>query len=80
MFKDPIKPKQKTRDGQKEWDFKAPAYDNRTSRAISAGDDYGIGFRQPVGKEKASGVADGPIPQNAYSRAAENVLKDDVRG
>lgn len=66
-FKDPIRPRQKKQDTPKEWNFKAPSYDNRTSCSISAGDDYGIGFRTPVGKEKASGLSSGPIPQKAQA-------------
>ena len=46
-FKDPIAPKQKKREGQKEWSFKAPSYDNRTSCSVSAGDDYGVGYKTP---------------------------------
>lgn len=51
-FKDPIAIK----DARKEkspWDFTAPPYDERSSCFISAGDHYGVGHRQPVGKFKA---------------------------
>lgn len=80
MFKDPIRPRKKAREGEKEWDYKAPSYDNRTSCSITAGDDYGVGFRTPVGKNNASGPASGPIPQRAFSMRAEDVLKGDVEG
>lgn len=62
-FKDPLAVREKT-NGRKEWSFKAPSYDNRTSGSIPAGDDYGIGRTQPTGKFKASGPASGPIPQS----------------
>lgn len=63
-FKDPIDP-HKREGGVYPWDFKAPTYDNRTSCSISAGHDYGVGFTQPIGKEKARPITDGPIPQQA---------------
>lgn len=72
-FKTPIKQnkpfadrdavKEKT-NGRPEWSFKAPSYDNRTSGSIPAGDYYGVGITQPIGKFKASGPASGPIPQS----------------
>lgn len=31
------------------FNFKAPAYDRRSSYYIEAGTDYGVGFAQPVG-------------------------------
>lgn len=46
--------------------FAAPTKEGATTgRFMSAGDDYGIGHRTPVGKEKASGMASGPIPQHS---------------
>jgi hypothetical protein len=63
-FKDPIAPK-KREDGAYPFEFKAPTYDNRTSCSISAGNDYGVGFTQPVGKEAASPITSGPILQQA---------------
>ena len=73
-FKNPIKPTKKE-DGEKEWSFKAPTYDNRTSCSIPAGDDYGVGFRTPVGKEKPNAMASGPIPQKAMSFKPDDVIK-----
>lgn len=51
-FKDPdaIKSKEKS---DWPWDFKSPPYDERTSCFINAGNHYGVGHRQPVGKFKA---------------------------
>ena len=63
-FKDPISPT-KREDGAYPFEFKAPTYDNRTSCSISAGNDYGVGFRQPIGKETARPITEGPIPQHA---------------
>lgn len=44
---------------------KAPTKEQATTgRFMDMGDTYGVGFRQPVGKEKASDAAN-PIPQRA---------------
>jgi hypothetical protein len=64
VLKDPIGVKTKI-DGQYPFEFKAPIYDNRSSRGISAGNYYGVGHRTPIGKEAASGLESGPIPQKA---------------
>lgn len=62
-------------------EFKAPSYDNRTSCSVSAGDDYGIGHRTPVGTEKASPMKSGPIPQSSYSFKPEEIFnKEDMKG
>lgn len=55
-FKNPIasKPEKKVRDP---WNYEMPAYDERTSCFIRAGDDLGVGHRTPVGKDKASPYA-----------------------
>src|SRR5215470_19406818 len=63
-FHDPIAVSEKT-DGRFEWSFKAPSYDNRTSSSIPGGDYYGVGYRTPVGKEKARPINQGPIVQQA---------------
>jgi len=49
-FKDPIavKPEKSERSP---WNFNAPQYDERSSCFVNAGSDYGVGHRQPVGKE-----------------------------
>lgn len=45
--------------------FQAPDKEEATTgRFMPAGDDFGIGFRQPVGKMNASGMDSGPIPQS----------------
>ena len=46
------KPMNKPSDGKKSpWDFTCPEYDQRTSCFVSAGTNYGVGHRQPVGSE-----------------------------
>lgn len=51
-------------DGTWPWTFNAPTKDVSHSGCLSAGNDYGIGIRQPVGKFEASGPESGPIPQS----------------
>lgn len=57
-FHDPLSPK-KIENGKSPWSFKAPAYDERDSCYIRAGNDYGTGFKQPVGH---SGNAKQDVP------------------
>lgn len=47
MFKNPIEPRIKEQKKKSPWDFKAPCYDERN--LISAGDNHGVGFNNPVG-------------------------------
>jgi hypothetical protein len=72
-FKDPIE----ARGPRKEQvPFHDPTKEQATTgRFMCAGDGHGVGFRQPVGKEKASGPASGPIPQKAFAFDPE---KDNV--
>lgn len=49
MFKNPIAPKVKEAKKKSPWNFEAPCYDERNM--ISAGDNYGVGFNQPVGRK-----------------------------
>lgn len=72
-LKDPIAVKEKV-DGQFEWSFKAPSYDNRTSSSIPAGNYYGTGYRTPVGAQKARRMSEGPIPQEAYSFSPNEIF------
>lgn len=47
--------------------FQAPSKEKATTgRFMDAGDNYGVGFRNPVGKEQASHIEDGPIPFGCY--------------
>lgn len=56
-FKDPAaikgqKPEDKPKDGKgSPWDFRCPQYDQRSSNFVNAGTHYGVGMRQPVGRE-----------------------------
>lgn len=44
--------------------FAAPTKESATTgRYMSAGDDYGVGYRTPVGKESARSLSSGVIPQ-----------------
>lgn len=57
MFHDPIAPKER----KTSKNFVAPTKEEATTgRFMQAGDDYGVGFRNPVSKFEASNK--GPIP------------------
>jgi len=47
-FQDPIKI-QKPQKKRGLWNYEAPLYDERSSCYVSAGTDYGVGHKQPVG-------------------------------
>jgi len=49
MFKNPIAPRIKPTKTKNPWNFEAPCYDERNM--VSAGDNHGVGFNQPVGHE-----------------------------
>lgn len=51
MFKDPIAPKKVDRTMEKKdpYPMKTMSYDNRSGGFIRAGQDYGVGFNNPVG-------------------------------
>ena len=46
-FHDPIQPKAKESKVKTPWNFEAPSYDDRNR--ISAGSDFGVGHRNPIG-------------------------------
>lgn len=79
ILKNPLKPKSK-HDGEYPFSFKAPSYDNRTSCSIRAGDDYGMGFRNPTGKITAGGLESGPIPMQSRAFSPDEVMKRDLEG
>lgn len=80
VIRSKIKPAKKE-DGVYPFEFKAPSYDNRTSCSMKAGNDYGVGFRTPIGKDKASSMKSGPIPQESYSFSPDDVMyHEDVQG
>jgi hypothetical protein len=64
VLKDPLQVKERV-NGKYPFEFKAPTYDNRSSRGISAGDYYGVGRKTPVGKERPEGLGSGPIPMES---------------
>lgn len=79
-FHDPIAPKKKETQ-KKPWSFEAPSYDNRSSCAINAGDDYGSGFRTPVGKEgKEEEYSKGPIPLKTRRFDPREIASEDEEG
>jgi hypothetical protein len=81
VLKDPIAPKRKYEETLKEWSFNAPSYDNRTSCSMSAGMNYGVGYRTPVGKEKVSSMESGPIPQKSHSFSPDEIFtREDKKG
>jgi len=81
VLKDPIAPRKRAQDGQKEWNYKAPTYDNRTSNSMSAGDDYGLGFRTPVGTERVSSYESGPIPMKGKCFSPNEIFNgEDKKG
>lgn len=74
ILKDRLAPKERVNETQKEWTYNAPSYDNRTSCSISAGDNYGIGRTNPIGKESAAPMSAGPIPQESYAFSPNKVM------
>ena len=52
-FKDRIAIKEK-KDGVKPFSFEAPHYDKRSSHYMKAGDNYGVGHKNPVGSLEQS--------------------------
>jgi hypothetical protein len=80
VLKNPLKVREKE-NGRSEWSFKAPSYDNRTSSSIPAGNYYGIGHRTPIGKESASPISSGPIPQKSHCFSPNEIFEhEDKRG
>jgi hypothetical protein len=76
VLKDPIAPQQR-KSGKYPFDFKGPTYDNRTSSSISAGNNYGVGFRCPSGKERARSIEEGPIPQMSKCFSPSEIFQDE---
>ena len=69
-FHDPIAPKMKGSDKT----FVAPSKEQATTgRFMSPGDHYGVGFRTPVGKMKASSYESGPVPMKSKCFNADEV-------
>ena len=74
MFKDPTaikgqKPADKPKDGKNSpWDFTCPQYDQRSSRFVNAGTDYGVGHANPMGHDgnPKQSVSTLPMESKAY--------------
>ena len=76
-FKNPIEPKEKLQStGQ--WDFMKPSYDQARAGNIYAGDDYGSGFTNPVGKFKADGINSSPVPQKSFRYPAHECIDEQI--
>lgn len=77
MFENPIKP----RGGDKKkvknvWDFSAPEYDQRTGPSIPAGDYYGTGYKNPVGRMGGKPTENAPtLPKKPKRANADSVIK-----
>ena len=68
-------------DGTWPWTYNAPTKDVAHSGCLSAGDNYGSAVRQPVGKDKASGLDSGPIPQASKRFSPDEIFYgEDKRG
>lgn len=73
VLKDPIAVKKKAI-GEFPWGQKAPSKDHATSGCLSVGNDYGMGHKAPVGKETASNLSSGPIPQESKCFSAKDIF------
>ena len=70
-FKQPLAPKEK----KSSKNFAAPSKEQATTgRFMPAGTNYGVGFKQPVGRMRASPMQDGPIPQKSKRISPESVV------
>lgn len=80
VLKDPTAPRKKE-NGFYPWSFNAPTKDQSHSGCLPAGNDYGVGFRTPVGKERAGSMESGPIPQSSKCFSPDEIFnKEDRRG
>jgi hypothetical protein len=62
VLQDPIAYKHRIADAE----FAAPRKEGATTgRYMPGGDEYGVGFRTPIGRFKPRSMAQGPIPQEA---------------
>ena len=75
MFKDPIKPKVPKKKIKSPWDFSAPNYDQRSGPSVAAGDYYGVGFKNPVGRLRGPKSDVGTYPLKDKQAEAEDVVK-----
>lgn len=62
-LKDHPEPSYRPKDGKNSpWNFTCPQYDERSSSFVNAGTKHGVGYRNPVGTEKAEGNMESVIP------------------
>lgn len=64
------KPEDKPKDEKTSlgWDFRCPQYDQRHSRFVKAGTNYGVGMRQPVGHAGNPKTVVDVLPQSPRSK------------
>jgi len=74
QFKDPIAPTEK-KNGKYPWTYNAPSHDGACSGNLPAGDYYGVGFRTPVGKERAAPYSSGPVPLESKCFNPNDLIK-----
>lgn len=79
-FPDPIKYKKRAKpfsyDPRMEEPFKGPTKEQATTgRFMEMGDDYGVGFRTPLGKETARPITQGSIPQKSHAYIPEDGIR-----
>jgi len=73
VLKDPIAYKARVSD----LEFAAPRKERATTgRFMPAGDDYGVGFRQPVGTQgNPTSMKSGPIPQESVCFRSDEAIR-----
>ncbi len=72
-FKNPLSPKEKKADKS----FAAPSKDRATTgRFMEAGDEYGVGHRTPVGKDKPAPYDKGPVPMSCGCYDANEIFSN----
>ena len=79
-LKDPIAVKEK-KNGVWPWTFNAPSKDQAHSGCLPCGNDYGVGHRTPIGKEKCGSMQSGPIPQESRCFSPDEIFNhEDKKG
>lgn len=80
VLSDRLAVKKKT-NGESPFSFAAPSKDRAHSGCLSAGDNYGVGVAQPLGKTAAKGLESGPIPQESKAFSPKDIFYgEDKRG
>ena len=71
VFNNPIAPKMK----ESSKNFAAPSKEQATTgRYMAAGDYYGTGFKQPVGRMRGGSVGMNPVPKGKLAVPPESVV------